>query len=496
VSIEEFTDRRPAREGEQQQHPHPDWVDAPRRRKERLLIEFWGGLSAYCASHDELPEPPLSLATCEKVPMSLAEPDSADDTESEPLVSEDGLPRELFEEERDVLQTAYRHGVGGASIEELAEAVVQSVDASEALHQALGRSEERQANVVALLREGEVPHALRLASCGQRSVQLECPHPDDHFGADGCGYEENYVPISCDSRLCPDCGSRRQGQAMERYGDVVGEWSAPTAIRLSLPRRIEATEGAIASAVDELRDAFGKLRRRVIQPSGEFDGKRWVWEDDGGRPADHYWKQALKAEASRRARENGDRSLFGDIARWEREYVEEGRGIPIDELFRAGVYGVDAKQGEDGSVNVHMHVLADVSFIPQAALSEVWGDLTGAPVVDVRRVEEGDGRSRDTALMETVGYAAKPPEYETLDAAVSYAKALKGSKLIQPFGELHGNTPDVEADLLCGRCERTPSWWEYRGTVDERLDTMGTTWESPSAGDGPPDTATVEALRE
>ena len=412
-----------------------------------------------------------SVPTCEKVPTS------ADDTEP----SGDSLPPgvELTDADRDLLTTLWNTDVGDATIDELADAVTRGSDAQRALWAALDCDDERQAKVVALIRSGEIAHAHRLATCGRRSVQLECP---DRIGAGGCGYEENYLPITCDSRLCPDCGSRRQGQAVEKYGEVVESWESPAMLRLALDRRVEPETDTLDRAVDELRDAFGRFRRRVVPTEGTHQGKRWVWEEDGGEPADHYWKSALRREAARRAREDDDRSLFVRIDRWEREYVEEGRGIPMDELVGAGVYGIDAKQSpEDGTVHVHMHVLADVPFVPQAALASTWDDLTDAPAVDVRRVEERGEADRETALMETVGYAAKPPEYETLDGAVAYMQALKGSKLIQPFGELHGNTPDVDGHLLCARCEGTPAWWNYLGTVNERRETMGTTWDSGSA---------------
>jgi hypothetical protein len=107
-------------------------------------------------------------------------------------------------------------------------------------------------------------------------------------------------------------------------------------------------------------------------------------------------------------------------------------------------------------------------------------------VVDVRRVEERGESDGATALMEVVGYAAKPPEHETTEAAVAYVTALKGSKLIQPSGELHGNTPCEEAELVCADCELTPSWWNYEGTVDGRYATMGTTWSDPTQGENDP----------
>jgi hypothetical protein len=375
----------------------------------------------------------------------------------------------LNDHQQDVLTTAYRRDIAGGDVEDLGEAVRHGVDATEALLAVLGRGDRRQRLVVELIEAGEVSHALRLATCGRRSVQLRCP--DGLAG--GCGHEENYVPINCDSRLCPDCGKRRQGQVAGQYREVLEGWRHPTMLRLSLPERVDVED--LEGAVDALRGAFGRLRRRVIPTSGRHQGKRWVWSSDGGAPADHNWKAALLAAGRH------------DLARrWQKRYVEQGRGIPMDELLRAGLYGIDAKQGADGTVNVHVHVLADVPYIPQAALASVWDDLTGAPVVDVRRVEERGSADRESALMETVGYAAKPPEYETFDAAVEYATALKGSKLIQPFGELYGNTPDVEAELRCAGCEQSPAWWDYMGTVNDRIETMETNWDDPTRGENDP----------
>jgi hypothetical protein len=456
--------------------------DSPRaaaRRAHRIFPTFYGAICAAAAGDDPARNLP-SLATCEKVPTSTDSGGTAADA-PERLSAGDAVPdRPAFES--DAIRLAYRHDIGGdaVDVEDVAEAVAGSVDAVEAIHAALGRDQERQAKVVALAKAGEVPHAKRLATCGRQSVQLRCP---DDFGAGGCGHEDNYVPISCDSPLCPDCGRRRQGQAVDRYRDVLEEWRHPTMVRLSLPERVPVDE--LEEAVDELRDGLARLRRRVVPASGRHQGKRWVWSDDGGEPADHNWKSALLAAGRH------------DLARrWQKQYAHRewtdatgthrGRGIPMEEVWRAGVYGIDAKQGEDGTVNVHAHILVDCPYIPQAALASLWDDVMGAPVVDVRRVEERGEKDREAALMETVGYAAKPPEYETLAGAVEYAQALKGAKLIQPFGALHGNVPEPSGEVRCAACDMTPAWWDYLGVVDDRIDTMGKSWDDPTQGENDP----------
>lgn len=371
---------------------------AERRRAHRLAIELYGGLCAHAS-----PGTPLSLANCEKVPRIPDDPEPSTDY-VETADDLDRMPRAL-----------------------------------EAIQAALGRSRERQEKVIALVQEGEIAHAERLATCRRRSVQMECP---EDFGAGGCGSTDNYVPINCDSRLCPDCMKRQMGQKAGKYEPVVEDWDHPTMIRLSLDHRVEPED--LERAVDALRGAHGRLRRRKVPPSG--DG--WTWQE---------WKRSL--------RRIGELEL---ARRWQKRYVEQGRWIPMDEIVPSALYGIDIKQGRDGTLNVHMHVIAECPWLPQAALSAVWDDLTDAPVVDIRRV---DG-SEEGALMEVIGYAAKAPEFESVDDQLGYLMALKGSKLVQPVGALHGNAPDVDAMLMCGDCGMSPKWWNYLGTVDGQYNTV------------------------
>lgn len=360
-------------------------------------------------------EPPLSLATCEKVPR----------------ISEAAGPSGDYIESRDDL----RH----------VPAALEALDAS------IGRDRERQEKVIELIEAGEVSHAKRFAECRRKSVQLRCS--DEKWWYGGCGSSENYVPISCDSRLCPDCMNRKMGRVASRYAPVVADWNHPTMLRLSLHRRFEPDE--LERAVDALRGAHGRLRSRKVPPNG--DG--WSWSE---------WKRSLRTIGRT------------DLARrWQKRYVDQGKWIPVDEIIPTGFYGIDIKQGDDGTLNVHMHVLADVPWFPQAALSSVWGELTAAPVVDVRRVDGGE----ESAVMEVIGYAAKPPEFQSVGDEVQYLQTLKGSKLVQPFGDLHSNTPTAAADLICAECGESPMQWEYEGVVDGEISTVEI---ATSDGDRPP----------
>ena len=337
-----------------------------------------------------------------------------------------------------------------------------SSDATEALRAGLSWSRDRQRRIIELIEHDEIGHAKRFAKCRRQSVQLEC-------GA--CGSDYNYVPISCDSRLCPDCMNRRMGRAIGRFEPLVSDMDSPTFGTLTIENSSE-----IESGVDAIRDAFSKLRRRTIPPSGsvtrEIDGeivtKRWVWSmsDDGGEPADHYWKSALCAA--------GKHDLARSI---QKRYVDQNKQIPFTELVKGGVYGIDIKQQEEERYHVHLHTLIDSAYLPQAAISSVWEDITGAPVVDLRRADLG-------ALNDVVGYVTKPPEFESIEAEIEYLTTLKGTRLLQPFGSLHGQTTASAALLRCADCDIAPTEWDYLGLVDHAYDNTSTNWDTD--GDRPP----------
>lgn len=451
---------------------------ADHRRWCRLAVVLYGALSA-AAGGSASPEVPPSLATCEQLPISGAVPGLAEGGLSD--------PDPLSEWEQDLLGLVFRLGVEDVDrAVRLAREAGHTGAAGDAVFGALENGdEERREKVAALLEAGEAGHAKRLALCGEQSVQLECP--DGLAG--GCGHSENYVPITCDSRLCPDCQDRRIGKLIEKYTPAVRSWSQPTFGTFTIENVADPAQG-----VEAVTGAFGRLRRRSVPASGEVvreteDGeqkrKRWTWWRDGGQPADSRWKVHLQEQGeddlARRLQEQYVHAEWTDATGHHR-----GKNIPVDELIRGGFYAVDVKQVGPEEYNVHLHALMDMAYIPQAALSAAWESITGDPVVDVRRVYGRAGAGVEEAVMETVAYACKPPEFESLDDEVEFVGEMKGKRFVQPFGSLHGNTPELEGSLLCSNCEQQPAWWTYRGLVREHIDNMGSVHDGESTGSDPP----------
>jgi hypothetical protein len=433
------------------------------RRAYRLATQFYGAICAY--SHgDDRPKNDPSLATCE-----------CSSTPGETAALEPDAPfHKLADPEIDALPIVFRLGV--EDVDRAVRLVRGGGDRLTAIYEVMGRDDRRVEKVLALLERDEVSHALRLATCGHRSVQLECPEL-----AGGCGHEENYVPISCGSRLCPDCTDDNMGRLIEEWKPAVSSMTHPTFATFTIENVDDAAEGR-----EKVVEAFGRLRQRTIPFEGETrregSTKRWCWWRDGGRPSDR-WKVHLQEAGAH----DLARRLQSEYVRYEWEDVtghHQGRAIPFKELVDGGLYAVDVKQVGPDEFNVHLHVVMDAPYVPQAALSAVWEDLTGDPVVDLRRIYDRSGGGIEYALAETVAYAVKSPEFESIEAAVDFVTELKGKALVHPFGSLHGAATNAAGLLRCANCEQTPSWWNYKGFVDHSIDNMGKDWDTD--GDRPP----------
>lgn len=444
-----------------------------RRRMECLTITVYGALRAHTAD-DSPPQNPPSLATCKRSANAGAVPDSPN-----PALSRGELPhdrRDLEPWESDMLGFAFAAGV--EDVERAARLVRGGGDRHTALLEVAQRDQKRREKVVALLDAGEVAHALRVATCGRRSVELLCPED-----AGGCGADQNFVPISCGSRICRDCQDKRLGEEINKWKEEVRGMDHPTLSTYTIENVSDPAKGRAA-----ILGALGRLRSRTIPFEGETvrDGarKRWCWWRDGGEPAQR-WKVKLQEagehDLARRLQEEYVFYEWEDVTGYHR-----GRNIPFDEVVSGGLIGVDVKQKGPDEFNVHAHVVEDMAWIPQPALSSVWEDLTGSPVVDVRRIYDRSESGAVDALKEVLGYALKPPEFEDLEAEIEFVKTTKGCPMVHPFGELHGNAAEVGQLLRCAHCDGVPLWWDYLGIVDGRHDNMGKDWDG-NRGKDPPD---------
>jgi DNA-directed RNA polymerase subunit RPC12/RpoP len=106
--------------------------------------------------------------------------------------------------------------------------------------------------------------------------------------------------------------------------------------------------------------------------------------------------------------------------------------------------------------HVHMHVLLDAEYLPQRKIAKDWQEITGDSfMVDIREagtVKEG--------LKYCLKYLSKAPVLSGHEE--EYREAVKGLRLVQPFGTLYGELVMRLPSLPCPDCGSV-EWivWEF-----------------------------------
>jgi hypothetical protein len=112
---------------------------------------------------------------------------------------------------------------------------------------------------------------------------------------------------------------------------------------------------------------------------------------------------------------------------------------------RAGFAFIEIKRGDrSGLWHPHLHVIADGSYISQKALSAAWFKATGdSDVVWISRVPADDDRLRYACKYAGKGWTREVATDH--DSLVECVAALRGRRLVIPFGGWYGADPELEA---------------------------------------------------
>lgn len=160
--------------------------------------------------------------------------------------------------------------------------------------------------------------------------------------------------------------------------------------------------------------------------------------------------------------EHVDKSYFS----WLRSCFTKLRHRILFENVTGGGYTIETTYNSEAETwHVHLHVLADVGWIPQEELSAAWEDITGSPVVWITEVRLGGGADSETpekAAKEIAKYIVKPGRFLN-DAALvdEYLTAVKGMRLFQTFGKFLGSK--VKKIFEWPFCWCGQGYWRYVG---------------------------------
>jgi len=178
-----------------------------------------------------------------------------------------------------------------------------------------------------------------------------------------------------------------------------------------------------------------------------------------------------------------------------------------------GVYVIEVKEDENGWFNIHVHFLiihkyfgrpskseirhlkipsrlkgviskdnlinnsyvyinGDKVAVGHVILSAFWEQISGDPVIDIRRV-----RSPKAGLRYVLKYVLKPPRFSTTEAYVEFLKAFEHKPRVVPLGELRGLVVEEKYELTCDYCGSSSFVFVrllYEDEIEEFLQ-----WEPP-----------------
>jgi hypothetical protein len=108
---------------------------------------------------------------------------------------------------------------------------------------------------------------------------------------------------------------------------------------------------------------------------------------------------------------------------------------------------------------VHLHALVDCVWLNVAQARGLWTSLTGAVVLDVKRVGRSDGH-RAAAVREVVKYVTKAPDALTPEQVDALGRITRGRRLVAARGclsrldtkETSGRIKRDSAGLPCPHC--------------------------------------------
>jgi len=152
-----------------------------------------------------------------------------------------------------------------------------------------------------------------------------------------------------------------------------------------------------------------------------------------------------------------------------------------------GIYAIEVKEDENGWFNIHVHFLivhkyfgrpskseirhlkipsrlqdiskddlinnsyiyinGDKVAVGQLVLSAFWEQISGDPVIDIRRV-----RSPKAGLRYVLKYVLKPPRFSTVEAYVEFLRAFKHKPRVVPLGGCRGSVIEEKYKLKCDYC--------------------------------------------
>ncbi len=252
----------------------------------------------------------------------------------------------------------------------------------------------------------------RFTKCGQDFVVLEC---------NNCK-RLHTLSIDCGLRICDVCTRKRWSKLNKKYSPLV---KSRNIRQLSL----------LTLTIKNLLSLDSKVIRNLIEHFVNFRRRSYVKK----RLLGGLWCIEIKGTKG-----NYNLHIHCIIEhRWfGRPSKQEAKQIQIPERLNE-TKNIRSKD------DLVQYVGKDIG---QITLSAIWENLTGDPVIDVRRI-----KSAKDALRYVLKYVTKPPDLEAPEDYVEFLISFFGIPMLKTFGSWFHAVILIKPRLICYQCNSS-SW--------------------------------------
>jgi len=125
-------------------------------------------------------------------------------------------------------------------------------------------------------------------------------------------------------------------------------------------------------------------------------------------------------------------------------------------MWKGLIATVECKKTKSGMFYYHIHGIIEGGFVNQAQISRDWKEISGFPIVHVKKIY----RTRNRALRYVLKYVLKGMAFEDPKDRSDFKKSMKGVRVIRSYGDFYASEYRTAKHVYfpCPNCGAVKSW--------------------------------------
>jgi len=125
-------------------------------------------------------------------------------------------------------------------------------------------------------------------------------------------------------------------------------------------------------------------------------------------------------------------------------------------LWKGLLATVECKKTPSGKFYYHIHCLLSGAYVPQALISKDWREISGFPIVHVKRIS----RTPRRALRYVLKYILKGFSFAKSKDKIDFKMSMRGVRYVRSYGDFYNfqYKHGTHVYFPCPNCEAVKSW--------------------------------------